>query len=123
MNLKKIDPKFSKKTNPRIGLIALASDFIIEKDVSESNKLPKIQALTQNKLFNIPPKKTSDQNQKINSNVSSNLYMLEKLTPYNLGFLISSWEHKTFICSQLLQINPFDQFGVEQGKLKTSKKI
>ena len=31
MNLKKIDPKFSKKTNPRIGLIALASDFIIEK--------------------------------------------------------------------------------------------
>ena len=32
MNLKKIDPKFLKKTNPRIGLIALASDFIIEKD-------------------------------------------------------------------------------------------
>ena len=37
-------------------------DFIIEKGVSESNKLPKIQALTQNKLFNIPPKKTSNQN-------------------------------------------------------------
>ena len=34
MNLKKIDPKFSKKKNPRIGLIALASDFIIEKDFS-----------------------------------------------------------------------------------------
>ncbi len=98
-------------------------DFIIEKDVSESNKLPKIQALTQNKLFNIPSNKTLVQNHKINSNVSSNLYMLEKLTPYNLGFLISSWEHKTFICSQLLQINPFDQFGVEQGKLKTSKKF
>ena len=32
MNLKKIDPIFLKKTNPRIGLIALASDFIIEKD-------------------------------------------------------------------------------------------
>ena len=32
MNLKKIDPKFLKKTNPRIGLIALASDFVIEKD-------------------------------------------------------------------------------------------
>ncbi len=35
MNLKKIDPKFSKKTNPRIGLIALASDFIIEKDFAD----------------------------------------------------------------------------------------
>ena len=35
MNLKKINPKFSKKTNPRIGLIALASDFIIEKDFAD----------------------------------------------------------------------------------------
>ena len=32
MNFKKIDPKFIKKTNPRIGLIALASDFVIERD-------------------------------------------------------------------------------------------
>lgn len=32
MNFKKIDPKFVKKTNPRIGLIALASDFVIERD-------------------------------------------------------------------------------------------
>ena len=33
-------------------------DFIISNDKSESNKLPKIQALTQNKLFNIPSKKS-----------------------------------------------------------------
>ena len=32
MNFKKINPKFIKKTNPRIGLIALASDFVIERD-------------------------------------------------------------------------------------------
>ena len=32
MDLKKIKPQFIKKSNPRIGLIALASDFIIEKD-------------------------------------------------------------------------------------------
>ena len=36
MNLKKIDPKFLKKTNPRIGLIALASDFIIEKELQNN---------------------------------------------------------------------------------------
>ena len=28
----KIDPKFNKNQNPKIGLIALASDYIIEKD-------------------------------------------------------------------------------------------
>ena len=32
MKLNKIDPKFISKTNPRIGLIALGSDFRIEKD-------------------------------------------------------------------------------------------
>ena len=32
MDLKKIKPHFIKKPNPRIGLIALASDFMIEKD-------------------------------------------------------------------------------------------
>ena len=32
MNSTKIDPKFVSKSNPRVGLIALASDFMIEKD-------------------------------------------------------------------------------------------
>ena len=32
MNSTKIDPKYITKSNPRIGLIALASDFMIEKD-------------------------------------------------------------------------------------------
>tara|TARA_B100000965_G_C19467834_1_gene702722 strand:+ start:182 stop:928 length:747 start_codon:yes stop_codon:yes gene_type:complete len=32
MNSTKIEPKFVNKSNPRVGLIALASDFMIEKD-------------------------------------------------------------------------------------------
>ena len=32
MNSTKIDPKFISQANPRVGLIALASDFMIEKD-------------------------------------------------------------------------------------------
>ena len=32
MNSTKIEPKFISKSNPRVGLIALASDFMIEKD-------------------------------------------------------------------------------------------
>ena len=32
MNSTKIDPKYISKSNPRVGLIALASDFMIEKD-------------------------------------------------------------------------------------------
>ncbi len=32
MNSTKIDPKYVSNSNPRVGLIALASDFMIEKD-------------------------------------------------------------------------------------------
>jgi maleate isomerase len=35
MKLNKIEPKFLKKNNPRIGLITLASDFRIEKDFND----------------------------------------------------------------------------------------
>ena len=32
MNSTKIEPKYITKSNPRVGLIALASDFMIERD-------------------------------------------------------------------------------------------
>ena len=32
MKISKLEPKYIKKNNPRIGLITLASDFRIEKD-------------------------------------------------------------------------------------------
>ena len=42
MNSTKIDPKFISKSNPRVGLIALASDFTIEKDFINVIKNKKI---------------------------------------------------------------------------------
>tara|TARA_Y100000814_G_scaffold230378_1_gene174260 strand:- start:121 stop:327 length:207 start_codon:yes stop_codon:yes gene_type:complete len=35
MKSKKIEPQFIKQQNPRLGLIALATDFMIEKDFIE----------------------------------------------------------------------------------------
>ena len=42
MNSTKIDPKFISQANPRVGLIALASDFMIEKDFINVIKNKKI---------------------------------------------------------------------------------
>ena len=42
MESKKIDPKFNQYQNPRIGLIALASDYMIEKDFIKIIKDKKI---------------------------------------------------------------------------------
>jgi glucose-6-phosphate isomerase len=42
--------------------------------------------------------------------------LLERLDPRSLGSLIAFYEHRTFANAVLLDINPFDQFGVELGK-------
>ena len=43
--------------------------------------------------------------------------MLPNMKLSSLGFLIATWEHRVFITSSMLQINPFDQFGVKAGKM------
>ena len=42
--------------------------------------------------------------------------MLKKLSLKELGFLLATWEHRVFITACMMQINPFDQFGVAAGK-------
>ena len=42
MESKKIDPKFNQYQNPKIGLVALASDYMIEKDFIKIIKDKKI---------------------------------------------------------------------------------
>lgn len=46
---------------------------------------------------------------------SSTLFM-EELNPHTLGALIALYEHKVFVLSVLMNINAFDQWGVELGK-------
>ena len=42
MESKKIEPKFNQYQNPKVGLIALASDYMIEKDFIKIIKDKKI---------------------------------------------------------------------------------
>jgi len=42
--------------------------------------------------------------------------LLDDLTPATLGAMIAFHEHRTFANAVLMEINPFDQFGVELGK-------
>jgi glucose-6-phosphate isomerase len=50
-------------------------------------------------------------------NRPSNVLLLRRLDPRNLGFLIALYEHKVFVQACIWGINPFDQWGVELGKL------
>ncbi len=50
-------------------------------------------------------------------NKPSNTLLFDKLTPYNLGRLIAIYEHKIFVQGCIWNINSFDQWGVELGKV------
>ncbi|MBO9580030.1 MAG: glucose-6-phosphate isomerase [Sphingobium sp.] len=49
-------------------------------------------------------------------NRPSTTILIDDLTPAALGALIAFYEHRTFANGILMQINSFDQFGVELGK-------
>jgi len=44
-------------------------------------------------------------------------FVLDGLRPDTLGTLLALYEHKVFCQAMIWRINPFDQWGVEQGKL------
>ncbi|MCL1079818.1 glucose-6-phosphate isomerase [Parashewanella spongiae] len=50
-------------------------------------------------------------------NRPSNTILMDKLTPKTLGALIALYEHRTFVQGAVWDINSFDQWGVELGKV------
>jgi glucose-6-phosphate isomerase len=57
-----------------------------------------------------------------NSNIPVNFFALKNLSPESLGSLIALWEYRVFVTAAMLNINPFDQFGVNAGK-KVAQRI
>ena len=51
----------------------------------------------------------------------SNLILLDSTSPHTLGMLISLYEHKTACLGYLWQVNAFDQWGVEKGKVSANQ--
>ncbi len=50
-------------------------------------------------------------------NKPSNTILFDSLTPHTLGALIAMYEHKVFVQGVVWQLNSFDQWGVELGKV------
>ena len=58
-----------------------------------------------------------DAHRKMQGERPSEIILLDKLSPFSLGQLLAMYEHKVFVESVIWDINPFDQFGVELGKV------
>ncbi|MCW8091773.1 glucose-6-phosphate isomerase [Alteromonas sp. ASW11-130] len=54
-------------------------------------------------------------------NKPSNTILFDALTPHTLGALIAMYEHKVFVQGVVWQLNSFDQWGVELGKVLGNK--
>ncbi len=56
-------------------------------------------------------------------NRPSNTILADKLTPNVLGKLVALYEHSVFVQGILWQIDSFDQWGVELGKVLANRII
>jgi glucose-6-phosphate isomerase len=83
--------------------------------------LSNAQAKGQASLLSSPQKQSSNLLELTNGNIPVNLFVIPKLSLRELGFLLATWEHRVFVSASLLQINPFDQFGVAAGKTVAQK--
>ena len=98
------------------------ADFCVDIIFSPSlkNILSAAQANSQAKLFSrIKKNATTNKLESINGHVPVNFFELKNLSLPSLGFLLATWEHRVFITAAMLEINPFDQFGVKAGKIET----
>lgn len=63
---------------------------------------------------------SEDKSRHFEGNRPSSTLLIESLSPMNIGKLLSFYEAKTVFEAFLLNINPFDQFGVELGKINAN---
>ena len=101
------------------GTAEFCTDIIYSSSIN--SPLSSAQAKGQASLLSSDFKGSANLLEKTNSNSPVNLFHLNKLSLEGLGFLLATWEHRVFITACLLQINPFDQYGVAAGKLIAKK--
>ena len=58
----------------------------------------------------------ADPQRRMTGSRPSSFIVLPGLTSRTLGALLALYEHRTFVCGALWNVNSFDQWGVEQGK-------
>lgn len=109
-------------------LVAANSHYQLPKhhDILVSNFLAQPEALMRGKtaeevVRELGPEQTEDNvlvaSKVFVGNKPSNAFIFNKLTPKTLGSLIAMYEHKIFVQGAIWNINPFDQWGVELGKV------
>ncbi|GAB3467224.1 glucose-6-phosphate isomerase [Massilia terrae] len=94
---------------------AQSEAFMKGKTADEVRKDLQQQGLPLAEIERLTPHKTFPGNR------PSNTILMDHLNPTSLGALIALYEHKTFVQGVLWDVNSFDQWGVELGKVLAKK--
>ena len=89
---------------------------------SKSNKLNYKQMIAQIESLVYGNEHENEVHKKTNISGATKV-VLKDLSPYSIGQLLSLWENKTIFNSIFWNINAFDQWGVELGKINTKKQL
>jgi glucose-6-phosphate isomerase len=94
---------------------AQSEAFMTGKTADEVRRDLQAQGLSLAEIERLAPHKTFPGNR------PSNTILMDYLNPATLGALIALYEHKTFVQGVLWDVNSFDQWGVELGKVLARK--
>ncbi len=105
------------------GTIDVFFDFIYIKNLNtDSKKFLAANLFAQADLL-FKGKKSKKSYKDLIGSTPSTLIGIDKLSPDRIGKLISLYEHKVFVEGTIWQINSFDQWGVEEGKVLAKKNL
>ena len=111
------------ETRPTIAIVGMAARCPGAKDVAEfwSNLRNGVESISFYTEEELRAAGISDEaripHMVFEGNRPSNTLLMEDLTPHVLGALIALYEHRTFVQGVVWNINSFDQWGVELGKI------
>ena len=102
------------------GTKLIPCDFIavakMDNDILNHHKILLSNFFAQTKALAFGKKEGSLPHKIFKGNRPSTTILMDRLTPYSLGALIASYEHKVFVQGVIWNIYSFDQWGVELGK-------
>lgn len=91
--------------------VAQSQALLTGRDQETSSNEMRTQGLSEEEIQFLAPHKVHPGNR------PSNTIVMEQLRPETLGALIAAYEHKVYTLGVLFDINSYDQWGVELGKL------
>ena len=107
-----------------IGVVKPGHDNKMQHEMLLANMIGQTQALMQGQTLEeaqAQGEKEFVSHKFFPGNRVSNSILLTELTPHTLGMLLAMYEHKVFVQGVILNINSFDQMGVELGKRLANK--